>query len=275
MRVVNYGGGTNSTALLLEALDRGISVDLIAFADTGSEMPRTYEYVKMLSEWLLKHGMPPVAVVRWIRVQGKDAGKFIPLHEWCEQEQTVPSKAYGFSGCTTKWKQQPVDKFIKNHPLVVAAHARGELVERWIGYDADEPQRAQRMESKNPEPHLWKWCAPLVDWDMGRDECIATIQRHGLPLPGKSACWMCPSSKKGEIAQLGKEHPELLRRSLDMEARAIAAGNLGAGEFRKGLGGRLNWGEFVRTGLGIDPDDLPCGCYDGGPADAPACEVRS
>ena len=43
MNVVAYGGGTNSTAMLVGMYEKGIPVDLILFADPGGEQPYTYE----------------------------------------------------------------------------------------------------------------------------------------------------------------------------------------------------------------------------------------
>ena len=109
VRILNYGGGTNSTALGVWAVQNAEPLDAVVFADTGSERPETIEYVKRFSEWLEGSGYPPVTVVRWIRKRGEWAGKFIPLHEWCEHFNNLPSRAFGMSGCTSKWKQQPVD----------------------------------------------------------------------------------------------------------------------------------------------------------------------
>lgn len=264
--VINYGGGTNSTALIVEAVKRGLPFHLIVFSDTGSERPNTYEYLNIMNTFLARHDRPLIEIVRWVRVQGKYPGRFLSLHQWCELENTVPSRAFGFSGCTNKWKQQPADKFIKAHRDIEAEHATGKLVERWIGYDADEPSRADRMFAKNPERELWKWRAPLIEWDMGRDECAASINSAGLPQPGKSSCWMCPSMTLKEIDDLGVEHPELLERALAMEKAA---------DFRSraGLGGRLNWNEYVATKRHhLTVVDVPetsfemaCGCYDGEP----------
>ncbi len=261
-RVLNYGGGTNSTALAIECFRREIRIDLVVFADTGSEMPHTYAYLETFRDWLSANRMPELTVVRWVRTQAPHAGSFIPLHQWCESDARVPSRAYGLSGCTSKWKQRPADSAIISHPMIAAEHAAGRPVERLIGYDADEPHRAARMADKNPSPDRWAWRAPLIEWDMGRDECIATIASAGLPLPGKSACWMCPSMRKREILDLKRQHPDLLRRALAMEAAAISAGNLGVGT-RRGLGGSLNWSEFLRTGEGVEPEEAACGCYDG------------
>lgn len=264
MIVVNYGGGVNSTALLLEALRRDIQPDLVVFADTGSEMPHTYEYLKMFGEYLGNFGIAVEVVRRMYSNAPRNeewAGTFVPLHVWCEHYATVPSRAFGLSGCTDKWKQRPADMFIRNHPMVQEALARGEKVERWIGYDADEPRRAARMaEKKADDPH-YVWRAPLIEWDMGRKECLAVIAEEGLPSPGKSSCWMCPSMRKGEIDALGQQYPDLLNAALRMERVAIAEGSLAS---RAGLGGRLNWNAY-RAGNKAQPqpEEQGCGCYDG------------
>lgn len=47
MIVVNFGGGTNSTGLLVGAVERGLRPDIVVFADTGSEMPHTYAHLEI------------------------------------------------------------------------------------------------------------------------------------------------------------------------------------------------------------------------------------
>jgi len=255
--VVNYGGGTNSTALLVEAHRRGVRPDLIVFADTGSERPETYAYLDYMDGWLASVGFPAIDRVRWVR---KD-GTFLPLHEWCEKFVSLPSKAFGLPGCTVKWKQQPADKYITHHECVQAAWGRGEKVERWIGYDADEPGRAQRMEAARSRDTQWIWRSPLVEWDMGREECIETLRAAGLRLPGKSSCWLCPSMKKHEIDALAEDHPQLLQRALEIEAAAKVDRTK-----VPGLGRSLNWAEYLKQPklfASVRPPEEACGCFDG------------
>ena len=45
INMVSYGGGVNSTALLVGLHQHRIPVDLILFADTGAEHPHTYAYL--------------------------------------------------------------------------------------------------------------------------------------------------------------------------------------------------------------------------------------
>ena len=43
MNIVSFGGGTNSTAMIIGMHQNKIPIDLILFADTGGEQPHTYE----------------------------------------------------------------------------------------------------------------------------------------------------------------------------------------------------------------------------------------
>lgn len=255
---LNFGGGTNSSALACEAIERGLRPPAaVFFADTGGERPRTYEHVEEFSEYLKGHGWPGVTTVRWIRVRAPYTGQFLSLEDWCLQFKSLPSLAFGRKGCSVKWKAQPVDKAVKAHPAAVASHAIGVPVIRALGYDADEPHRWNR----GRDDQHFRWWAPLVEWDMGREECVEVLARHGFS-PGKSACFFCPGTKRHEILALGREEPELLRRALVIEDNA---------DLEKdyiGLGGTRRWYDVVNQPdqqdlWPVDLIDTACGCYDG------------
>ena len=261
MIVVSYGGGTDSTALLIEAHRRGICPDLILFADTGSEMPHTYAYLPVVAEWCARVGFPEVQVVRWTRQDGR----FVALHEACEDRKELPSKAYGHAGCTSKWKQQPLDRAVATHPKVMAALEAGELVERWVGYDAREGGRVSNLNHK-PPPYLWR--APLFEWDIDREQCREIIAAAGLPQPGKSSCWMCPMMRGHEIDVLRADYPDLAARAVAMERAAVATAG---GDVRaRGLGMAVGtrWEAWLsrppQQSLFVEEDleNMPCGCHD-------------
>ena len=63
MNVVGYGGGTDSTAMLIGLWKNHIPVDLILFADPGGEQPHTYAYLEIMDRWLKEHDMPPITRV--------------------------------------------------------------------------------------------------------------------------------------------------------------------------------------------------------------------
>ena len=63
--VVAYGLGVNSTAMLVEFANHGITPDLILFADTGGEKPETYAYLPIIQQYLKEVKFPPVVTVRY------------------------------------------------------------------------------------------------------------------------------------------------------------------------------------------------------------------
>lgn len=46
MNIVSFGGGTNSTAMIIGMHLRKIPIDYIIFADTGAEQPHTYDFIE-------------------------------------------------------------------------------------------------------------------------------------------------------------------------------------------------------------------------------------
>ncbi len=262
MIVINWGGGTNSTALIIEALNRGIRPDLIMFSDPGAEMPHTKLFKEEFCAWLALRGLH-IEETRWERVRGERAG-FIPIDEACLLLGDLPSAAYRKRGCSTKYKGQPIDAYVNRHPLTVAARARGETIERWLGYDDDEDTRGrdfveQAQGSLFPSAiGKWKWRAPLQEWHIDRARCVEIIKSAGLSQPGKSSCYFCPFMKKAEIFYLKENHPDLFAKALAIEDNARP--NLTS---IKGLGGSFSWRDLTE-GKECDAgfSDSPCGCFD-------------
>lgn len=98
INMVSYGGGVNSTALLVGLHQHRIPVDLILFADTGAEHPHTYAYLDIMDRWLKDHGMPPITRV----YKTTQDGKRLTLEQECLQSGTLPSMAYGFNDAFTQ-----------------------------------------------------------------------------------------------------------------------------------------------------------------------------
>ncbi|HNB04646.1 MAG TPA: hypothetical protein PKV97_01850 [Thauera aminoaromatica] len=121
--VVSCGIGVDSVAMLVGLWRRGIRPDLILFADPGSEWPETYLYVLVLAAWLAEVGFPPLTIVR--RDQGRTS--YTTLEGNCLVNRTLPSMAFGYGGCSQKWKREPMDKLVGRwYPRC----ARYELVSR-------------------------------------------------------------------------------------------------------------------------------------------------
>lgn len=273
--IVSYGGGTNSTALLVGLRERGDRPDAITFANTGDEKPNTYAHIDAVNEWCLRVGFPMIETLRGDMPQQVIDGT---LERECLRLGKLPSKAYGFSSCSDKWKMEPQRRYNKRF----AAENGIELCEitRLIGFDADEHSRVERglaMANKKPVKEAY----PLYEWGWGREECIETISRAGLPQPGKSACFFCPSSKKPELLELRERYPNLMARALEMERIALAGEGPAEATTSKGLGRSFNWAAFLAqaddlaateadfisrqmclfSNAGVP--EMDCGCYDG------------
>jgi len=250
MIIVSAGLGTNSTAMLIGMHERDIYPDAILFADTGGERPHTYEHLRILNNWLGKVGFPLITVV-------KAANK--TLEEALLSNKSLPSPAYGGrKTCSQRFKIEPQDTWLNNWPPAKKIWNKGQKITKAVGFDADEPWRAKDYESKK----FSNWY-PLLEWDWGRDECIETINRAGLPLPGKSSCFYCPNMKQAEIRELKAHYPELALRAIEMEQNA----NLTT---IKGLGRDWSWEQLLEIGELFEfpdrQDQTPCECYEGAAA---------
>ena len=181
--MVSYGGGANSTALLVGLHQHHIPVDLILFADTGAEHPHTYAYLDVMDRWLKEHGMPPIARV----YKTTRDGKRLTLEQECLQSGTLPSMAYGFKRCSLKHKIGPQDKFCNRYPPCRKVWAAGKRVVKFVGYDAGEDYRSNKIKIRDlADPKYSKWY-PLMEWGWDRAACLQAIEDAGLPQPGKSS----------------------------------------------------------------------------------------
>ncbi len=262
MNIVGYGGGTNSTAMLIGLYRREIPVDLILFSDTGGEQPHTYDYLPVINDWLKRHGMPEITVVAYTDQNGER----LTLEQECLRSATLPSIAYGHKRCSLKHKVGPQQKFCNHYPPCREVWDRGERVRKFIGYDAGEERRRMHAIVYDIQDRKYQNEYPLIDWGWYREDCIRVIQQEGLPLPGKSSCFFCPSMKRNEIRTLYHNHRELYDRAVSIERAAKP--NL---QSVKGLGRNWAWEDFVEADkqqvalCALFPEtDMPCGCYDGG-----------
>ena len=78
---------------------------------------------------------------------------------------------------------------------------------------------------------------PLIEkWGWSRDKCMWEIKAAGLPLPGKSSCFFCPSMTQQEILYLKKYYPDLFQRAVALEENAMPYLKT-----VKGLGRNYSW----------------------------------
>ncbi len=248
---VSFGGGVNSTALLLGMGEKEEIPTFILFADTGGEFPETYDYVAMLSEYLrTTFGFPEITTIH------RGFARHATLEQECHNLKTLPSIAFGFRGCSVKWKRQPMDRWLKKNDICKGVWSTGRKVGRIIGIDYGEQHRG-----KIPDDARFMYEFPLIAWGWEREDCITVIQCHDLNVPRKSSCFFCPAMRKPEVLELAQLRPELFARAVAMEH--AAKDNLTT---IKGLGRHWSWEGFVKS---ANQESFPetvkqdCLCFDG------------
>ncbi len=240
--IVSFGGGVNSAAMLVGMHERGIRPDLILFADTGGEKPETYAFVDTMRTWTVRNMDLGIVAVN-------NSGMYGTLEHECSVKATMPSIVFGTKSCSDKYKMRPqkqyVERVYKDQQVLWA-----------VGIDAGESHRSGEF------ANCWH---PLIEWRWTRLHCKEALLRASLPVPVKSACFFCPSSKPPEIRRLAKDHPDLFDRALAMEDRA--AKNPGLIKIH-GLGRHWSWrnvrdADENQVDLFTDPEQTPCMCFDG------------
>lgn len=252
MKIVAYGGGVNSTAMLIGLTQRGIIVDYIIFSDTGGEKPETYAYIDNFNRWLRKNGQPYITEV----VTTDKKGRIMTLEKDLLTRGALPPIAYGWKTCSDRWKTRPFNKFLKQQFEEFADSIIEGKPIKYIGFDFKEGHRVKEDITGKFENSF-----PLVDWQWDRKKCVEVIESAGLCAPPKSSCFFCPNMKKKEVLALS---PELQKRAIEIEKNAKDS----LIEL-KGLGRNYAWGDLLKHGSSqfdlYDELELfqpPCECVD-------------
>lgn len=220
IRSVSYGGGKQSTALLVLAKRKVIDFDLFLMANVGedSEDPRTLTYVREVAmPYAEKNGIELRLLDRvkrdgstetlWGRLMREDSRSLpIPVR--------MSNGAPGTRSCTADFKIKVIGKELKrlgataDNPATIG-----------IGISLDEIHRAN---ARKVEPHE-RIVYPLIGigeetgLKMTRIDCERLIESEGLPVPPKSSCFFCPFHRPTAWADLAREQPELWEKSVLLE----------------------------------------------------------
>jgi len=191
-RVICFGGGVQTTALVILVAQGKEEVDEVVFADTGAEKPETYWYMENYTLPLLGEAGIPFTSVR-SEAHREESG----LYNFLWQIKDVPSIRQRL--CTDHFKIRPIKKYL------------GKEVGRLIGFSIDEAYRAKRGRWTNEH-------YPLIEKQMTVGDCRLLIQEYGFPVPLKSSCYFCPFQHPIEWNWLKNNHPDLFQKALDLEA---------------------------------------------------------
>ena len=164
---LSFGGGVNSTALMLLLQDQGVDFESV-FIDHETDYPETYEYVDYLRERGYK--------ITSIKPDVSWKGHFSSVYDYFYHHKSIPLIVYRI--CTDKFKVQTFNKYAEK-PCIV-----------YVGYDYDELKRAEKQVGRARKGMEYRY--PLIDAKLTRQGCKNYIESHGLRVPPKSGCFISP-----------------------------------------------------------------------------------
>ena len=215
MRGFSFGGGVQSTAMLVLQAQGRANYDVFLFSNVGddSEHPDTLKYINEIAMPYAAENKIKLIELRHIRRDGKEETLYKNLTRPGSRSTGIPiylegSGAPGRRLCTSEFKIRRIAVWqrrhgaTKNNPAVTG-----------LGISWDEIHR-MKLESGIPTQVLEY---PLIDLRLTRNDCIKIIKAEGLPVPPKSSCWFCPFHNKVQWHRLKVDHPDLFNKSVELE----------------------------------------------------------
>ena len=197
---LSMGMGVNSVAMMLMLLDQKEEFEAI-FVDHETDYPETYEYFKMFQKWLVVNGHKEITVLKPAEKKLKaDKDSFSNLYDYFYSYKMVPSGFHRI--CTAKFKLKPIYDYVETPCFML------------VGIDWDEVKRVKISSHKGVENRY-----PLIENEINREGCKDIIKFHGLPVPMKSGCYICPFQKRQQWIELRRNHPDLFCKAVQMEER--------------------------------------------------------
>ena len=224
LKAISYGGGVQSTALVVLAIQKRIDFEVALFSNVGddSEHPASLRYVReIMQPFADRHGFPVIELTPMRRGEPTSIVKEITREG--SRRNVIP--VYGDIGaplsrtCTVDFKVKTVGRWLRENGATKADPA---LVA--IGISTDEIERAGRGQDEPKQKRVY----PLLDLGMNRGDCENVIKASGLPVPPKSSCFFCPFHRPLTWAEMRRDEPELFDKAQDLEdhmnARNVANG---------------------------------------------------
>jgi 3'-phosphoadenosine 5'-phosphosulfate sulfotransferase (PAPS reductase)/FAD synthetase len=208
-QVVSFSGGKDSTAMVLEMLERGEGIHSVVAFDTGWEFPEMLEHWDKFEKYVgieLVRVQPKQPFDYWlfdrpVKRKGTDEvyrlgnGWPSPMRRWCTRE-----------------KVNALERYFKQIDDLVLS----------IGYAADEAHRLKRntLSTKKYETRY-----PLIEYGIDEKKALEICKRHGFDWGGlyehfsRVSCFCCPLQPLPELRTLYHNFPELWNKMKEWDKR--------------------------------------------------------
>lgn len=222
-QVLSYGGGLDSFAMLLDAIDRAELPEVVAFVDVSDgrdpgEWPGTMRHMaEVVAPLCARAGLEFVRIDAAGGYPVRDAPS---LFAWMHARGQIPVAGPNRI-CTRVAKVERFERWLTDR-------FPREEVSVWIGFEAGEEARASKDPNAGSKPSKQRRDPnaarrvnrfPLIEHGLCRCRCAELVRRHGLPVPRKSACVFCPYGSLRDWQTFARELPEAFARVVDLEAR--------------------------------------------------------
>ena len=193
--VVSFSGGKDSSAMLIRMVEEGMPIDDIVFIKVmatptiGAELPEMYEYIDKMQDYIHRK----ITVVQSIL-------NFDDVFHSKHIEGSMEGQIYGFPFLIGFWCNSRLKiKTILHHQKQYGDHIQ------YIGIAADEPERLARL--------MPNCRAPLADWGMTENDCIAFLKERNMLNPlyqyhRRLGCWFCGKQNLDSLRFLRHNYPE-------------------------------------------------------------------
>lgn len=188
--VMSYGGGWQTAAIcVLIAEGKLPRPDRIVMADTGREAATAFDYLR-------EHIAPLLAPLGLTVEIAPHTLATVDLHS-AKGELLLPVFTHDGGKldtyCSNEWKRRVVLRYLREQ-----GYGPSKPIRMWLGFSVDEVWRAKTSDVD--------WVShrfPLLfDLPTRRIDIPRIVMKAGLPVPHKSACWMCPHRTNAEWRDL-------------------------------------------------------------------------
>ena len=209
MRFFSYGGGVQSTAVLVLTAQGKLQYDEFLFADVGadSENPGTLKYYDEIAvPFAAEHG------IKLTRVENK-----ISVYQECMRNNRSINIPIYLSGGMPGNRNCTVDKKIRRIASYIRKTYGLKVQLVGLGISTDEIWRAKIGEVREVGSVVQRHEYPLIDLRLSRHDCQRIIAEAGLPIPPKSSCWFCPFHRPGYWKEMRANDPDHFAKAIEME----------------------------------------------------------
>lgn len=220
--LISFSGGRTSGYMLHQIMEANGGLPdrcVVAFANTGREMPETLDFVQ---ECGVRWGVP-IVWLEYTRSDRKSWYKVVdrasasedgqPFADLVSARRYLPNAVTRF--CTTEMKIRPIKRY-----LVDAGWTRWTNT---VGIRADEARRVK----PNPAKERWTMWYPLFHAGVEKADVMDFWRRQSFDLQlfgsngvtPKGNCDGCFLKSEATLAAMWRDHPDRMQWWADMEAR--------------------------------------------------------